>query len=121
MEWIPFYSAFKFVLMVWLLFPRTKGATVFFESVLIPQTTSIWHVWKKMVSFSQTMILDFVFIISCWTECVTREGYRRNRDESMLTLKQALPDDKQRVALLDDILKEYTLQSDPTGNWTEDY
>ncbi|KAH9260905.1 hypothetical protein BASA82_001070 [Batrachochytrium salamandrivorans] len=144
MEWIPFYSAFKFVLMVWLLFPRTKGATVFFESVLIPQTHKhMARMEEKWFPLARRLILDFVFLlfraglngnletvsygelnelnrtVDLLTRSVTREGYRRNRDESMLTLKQALPDDKQRVALLDDILKEYTLQSDPTGNWTE--
>lgn len=143
-EWVPFYSAFKFVLMVWLLFPRTKGATVFFESVLIPQTNKqMARMEEKWFPLARRLVLDLVFVlfrsgldgnletvslgelnelnrtVDLLTRSVTREGYRRNREESMQTLRQALPDDKQRVALLDDILKEYVLQSDPAGNWTE--
>ena len=53
------------------------------------------------------------------TRTVTREGYRRKRDESILALQAAVPSEKQRVALLDDILSEYIMADDSMENWTE--
>ena len=50
---------------------------------------------------------------------MTREGYRRKRDESIQALHQAVPDEKQRIALLDDILREYTFNPEDDSEWTQ--
>lgn len=47
---------------------------------------------------------------------ISREGYKRNRRETLEALREALPDAHQREALLDDILAEY---ADEDERWTE--
>lgn len=143
-EWVPFYSAIKLLLMLWILVPKTRGATVFFEVVLIPQVDKMtrrmeekWFPLMRQVALnvafivfrlgvdpnletvSQTELNSLNRTVDLLTRTVTREGYRRNREESIQTLRNAVPDEKQRIALLDDILREYDFQDELQGKWSE--
>jgi hypothetical protein len=143
-SWIPFYSIFKMVILLWIVAPQTRGATVFFESFLTPQ------IERRMAFFEETLfplLRHIVLSIALKIErtvlgfglqsvssaevsaldstmdklvrSVTREGYLRRREESIQALKDAVPEERHRVALLDEILKEYKWKPNDDSDWTE--
>ena len=144
LSWIPFYFFIKLIMLLWIIAPQTRGATVFFENYLTPQ------IEKRMIFFEERIfpiarrailtlviklertMLDFGLQSISEAELnavdhtmdglmriVTRQGYLRRREESIQALKEAVPEEKHRVALLDDILKEYHLNPDDDSEWTE--
>lgn len=142
-SWIPFYAVAKLILMILLLAPQTRGATVFFEKFLTPQLekrmaileAKVFPVVRGALVFMlmkmQRFVLDHLLHSITYAElseldhsldhllrCVTREGYRRNRAESISALEQAVPEEKLRVALLDDILREFNMNSTNDSDWT---
>jgi hypothetical protein len=143
-SWIPFYYLVKGIILLWIIAPQTRGATVFFESFLTPQ------IERRMKFFEQVifpLIRRIIIGVVVWLErivlnyslqsistqeitqldlsmdrvkrSVTREGYLRRREESILALEEAVPEERHRVALLDDILKEFDADLNDDSDWTE--
>jgi len=143
-SWMPFYYVVKAIILLWIIAPQTRGATVFFENFLTPQIEKRMEFLEMKVfplvrrgiltvAFKlERLVLDFSLESISTTELyeldnsmdrllrmVTREGYLRRRQESIQALQDTVPDEKQRIALLDDILKEYPVKLDDDSDWTE--
>lgn len=141
--WVPFYDFGKIVVLVWILAPQTKGATIFYESFLAPQIEKRQRLWEVVVApwmrvkaltaarAAQGKSLESIDAVSMeelsladrtfdqLLRTVMREGYVRKREESIKSLSDAVPNQQQRTALLDDILKEYKDDIDDDAEWTE--
>jgi len=142
--WIPFYHLGKGIILFWVIAEQTRGATVFFENFLTPQIEKrmvffetflfplICNLLLSAVVWLQSIVLRYSITSISTPELieldqtfdrlvrlVTREGYLRRREESIQALQDAVPDERQRVALLDDILKEFTVDTKNDSEWTE--
>jgi len=142
-SWIPFYSVAKAVFLLFIIVPQTKGAVFVFDMLVAPQLQKRvqWidevlaprirlftlHFAHRLMRFtldnalsavSARELKDMTRQIDALLRDVTREGYVRRRDESIEALKDTIPEEKHRVALLDDILREYP-DEDNVDTWTE--
>ena len=131
-SWIPFYGILKVVFVAWLLAPQTRGGEILFQNYVAPQLEYRLKVLDVVVgpavrgfllSFlerAETSVMDHTLHTMSDAELrateasmeflqrsVAREGYSRARDVSIAALKEAIPDERHRAALLDDILHEY--------------
>jgi len=142
-SWIPFYSLAKAVFLVFIIAPQTKGAVLVYEKFVAPQLQkradwidqvlapairlTLLRFADRMMRFtldnaigaiSARELKDLMKQVDGLLRDVTREGYVRRRDESIEALKDTITEEKHRVALLDDILREYPDEDDVT-TWTQ--
>jgi hypothetical protein len=143
-SWMPFYYMVKGIILIWIIAPQTRGATVFFENFLTPQIerrmkffeVTVFPLLRRLAlqvvvrlerlvleyglhSVSSAELSELDYTMDRLLRMVTREGYLRKREESLQALRDAVPEEKQRVALLDDILREYVGNMNDDSDWTE--
>jgi hypothetical protein len=108
--------------------PQLQKRAQWIDEVLAPKIrTTLLRFAHRMLNFtlehavgaiSDRELADMQKQVDALLRDVTREGYIRRREESIDALKDTIPDEKHRVALLDDILREYPEVDDST-TWTE--